>query len=67
MELREYLFRENISGAAFARKIECDPYYLREIARKDKKPSKRLAKDISNATGGKVSIEEILGIEEKAE
>ncbi len=60
MELREYLFKNNIKYIDFAKKINYNNCYLSLVANYQKIPSLRLAKAISEATNGEVSIEEIM-------
>ena len=60
MSLREYLFRKNLTSKALAEKVQCHPNYIYLIKSKKIVPSMRLAKDISNETGGEVTIEELM-------
>lgn len=59
MNLREYLFRNEMKIAEFARKIEYNPTYINGIVNGLVKPSHRLAKTISLATGGIVPYDGI--------
>lgn len=60
MDLREYLFRHRLSVVDFSKIIECDRAYLSKIVNGKLKPSKRLAKDIEEATNGEVTASELL-------
>jgi DNA-binding transcriptional regulator YdaS (Cro superfamily) len=44
----------------FSKIIECDRAYLSKIVNGKLKPSKRLAKDIEEATNGEVTASELL-------
>lgn len=59
MNLREYLFRSELKIAEFARKIEYNPTYINGVVNGLVKPSPRLAKAISQATGGVVPVDGI--------
>ena len=65
MDLKVYLVRNNITVNDFSEKIGCSRVYLSHIITGHQKPSKRLAKDISSATNGEVSIEYLLTFKEK--
>jgi DNA-binding transcriptional regulator YdaS (Cro superfamily) len=60
VSLREYLFYSKISVTDFARNLEVSRSYLNQIVLENMKPSKRLAKDIEEATNGKVTVKELL-------
>lgn len=60
MNLREYLFKKRITPTDFARAINYHPSYLQAITRGERLPGKKLAKIISDATNGEVTIEELL-------
>jgi len=59
MDLREYLFRHDMSAAEFARKIDYTSGYVNDIINGFHIPSERCAKAISSATGGIVPIDGI--------
>jgi len=59
MELREYLFRNNMPVSHFARELGVNPTYLRMINRKALIPGHNLAKRIEILTGGQVSYDEM--------
>jgi len=66
VSLREFLFYQEKSITEFAKELEVSRNYLSQIALGHLKPSKRLARDIEQATDGKVKAEELLkGNEEK--
>lgn len=60
MDLREYLFYKRISVAEFSRIIDYSRIHISEIVLGRRKPSPRLAKIISKATNGEVTVEELL-------
>lgn len=62
MDLREYLFRNRITITDFGKKIDCPRAYLSQIVNGHKKPGKRLAKAIQDATNDVVTIQELLQI-----
>lgn len=62
MDLREYLFRNRVTLTDFANKIEYDRAYLSLVSNGLQRPSERLAKTISDATEGQVTVEELLSI-----
>lgn len=59
MELREYLFRNEISQSDFAKKINFSPNHLRSIIYKRRKPSPKMAEAIIRASDGKVRKEDL--------
>lgn len=61
MDLREYLFRKQISIADFSKKIGYSRTYISLIVHKKMKPSKRLAAAIEEATEGIVKVKDLLG------
>lgn len=60
MRLDEYLFYEKKTITDFAKELLITRNYLNLIVLGYSKPSKRLARDIEKATGGKVTVEELL-------
>jgi len=52
--LRDYMYLNRMSATQFAKKLQCNGTYLRSITRAEFRPSKRLAKDITQATNGEV-------------
>ncbi len=60
MEIKEYLFRNDMSIKRLADIIECHPAYLGAVKRKEKKPGKKLARQIERATNGDVKAKELL-------
>lgn len=52
MDLREYLFRSDMTAAEFARKIDYTPGYINDLISGYHIASERCAKAISAATGG---------------
>lgn len=61
MELREYLSRHHLTVTEFAKKINYGRTYINEIVLRTKKPGKKLAKIIEEATNHMVTIQELLG------
>lgn len=59
MDLREYLFRKQISITEFSNQLECSRGYLSTIVH-GKKPSRLLAKEIERITNGEVTVEELM-------
>lgn len=57
MELREYLFRNEMKCTAFGEKIGYAGNYIAAIARRQIKPGKKLAKLIAEVTQGQVVYE----------
>ena len=67
MKLKDYLDENNKSVEKFARKLQCSTGHLSRVIHMKIKPSKRLAKDIQDLTGGVVTVLELLepwGIDE---
>lgn len=60
MELREFLIKEKISQADFAKKIGVTRARVNQIANKKMNPSIVLAYRIKEETNGRVSIEELI-------
>lgn len=67
MKLDEYLFRTKTTKKDFAEKIGISRGYLQHLLSGIKGPSIKLAKQIEEATGGKVTKEELLFPEEYPE
>lgn len=61
MELREFIRRSGMKIVHVADQVGSSRNHMSCIIKKNRKPSWRLAKDISDFTQGLVSIEEILG------
>lgn len=59
MELEEYLEELNMPTTEFANIAGCSPPYMYLLVSKKRGCSRALAIQISAATGGKVSVEEI--------
>jgi len=59
MNLREYLFRNDMKISQFARKIGYNPTYLNGVVNGLTEPGHRLAKTISDATDGIVPVDGI--------
>ncbi len=60
MDLRTYLFRHRIKIAEFGRRINFSAIHLHKIISGERKPSKKLAKIIEQATNGEVTIQELM-------
>lgn len=60
MKLNEYLFRTKTTKKDFAEKVGISRGYLQHLLSGIKSPSVKLAKQIEEATGGKVTKEELL-------
>jgi transcriptional regulator with XRE-family HTH domain len=67
VKLDEYLFKTKTTKKDFAEKVGISRGYLQHILSGLKNPSVKLAKQIEEATGGKVSKEELLFPEEYSE
>ena len=67
MKLQEFIDMYGISTGAAARIIEMSAQHLRQIIRGAVRPSRRLARDISEYTKGVVSVDEILAIKQDSE
>lgn len=63
MDLYVYLAMKRISVTDFAKKLMVSRSYFNQIVVGRMKPSKRLAKDIEEATKGEVTVEELLHTE----
>jgi transcriptional regulator with XRE-family HTH domain len=59
MKLKEYLALKNIKITTFAKKIDYSVTHLSRISLGKSIPSERLARIISEATNGKVKIEDL--------
>jgi DNA-binding transcriptional regulator YdaS (Cro superfamily) len=64
MELREYLFRERKSVTGFAKELFVSRNHMSQVTLGKLKPSIRLARDIERITEGKVTIADLLPVEE---
>lgn len=60
MNLREYLFRQEISVKDFADQLGTDRSYISAFKTGRLIPGKRLAQDIVDLTNGQVTIEELM-------
>lgn len=60
MILDQYLRKHKITYTSFAEKIGYGRTYINEIGLGSKRPSRRLAKLIEQATNGEVTVEELL-------
>jgi len=60
MHLREYLWKKKLTIQQFSELIGYNRHYISLIMRGSKKPSKRLAQEIEEATAGEVKAEEFL-------
>ncbi len=58
MNIREFLFYENLSVAEFAEKARLSRGYMDMIINAGLKPSKKACEDLKKATHGKVAIPE---------
>jgi DNA-binding transcriptional regulator YdaS (Cro superfamily) len=60
MNLREWLFRNHITVTDLAKKIGVSRSHLNGVVLQWRSPSSKLAKKISEATNGEVTINELL-------
>lgn len=60
MKLKVYLVLKKISITDFSKHLRCTRDHLSRVINGSKRASKRLAKDIEEATNGEVKAEEIL-------
>ncbi len=60
MELREYLFRNRMTQVKLAHLVDVTPNHIYGIVNRRTKPSKWLAMQISKATDGQVTFEELM-------
>lgn len=60
MELKEWLFRNDMSITEMSKRLHCARPYLSHIKNKKMKPSLRLAQHIQDLTNGEVTTEELL-------
>ncbi|PKN20911.1 MAG: hypothetical protein CVU71_03790 [Deltaproteobacteria bacterium HGW-Deltaproteobacteria-6] len=60
MQINEYLKNNNISQVAFSKTVKTGHIYLNAIVRGRRTPSPPLALRISEATGGAVTVMELL-------
>lgn len=63
MDLREYLFRNKMTVKKLSEELMVNSNYLGGIVRGEKKPSKRLARDIEIYTNHQVKADYILETE----
>lgn len=59
MDLKEYLFRNNLKTTKFARRIGYQDGYVRRIVNKQGRPSRRLAEAIVRGTEGIVTMDDL--------
>lgn len=59
MELKEYLNRNKIKVADFAKKVDCTQGYISLICAGKRKPGADIALKIQAATGNQVTIREL--------
>lgn len=60
MKLKVYLVLNKISITDFSKQLRCTRDHLSRVINGSKRASKRLAKDIEEATKGEVTSEEII-------
>lgn len=60
VKLKMYLLINNMTMTAFCEQINYDLTYISKIAKGKRKPGIKLAKIIENATGGQVTVEDLL-------
>lgn len=60
VKLKIYLVKNNMTLTAFCEKINYDITYISKIAKGRRKPGIKLAKIIQEATGGEVTIEDLM-------
>lgn len=60
MNLKTYLKDQNLTQKEFASIIDCTRAYISMLCRKKVSPSKYLAMEICRATGGQVTVGELL-------
>lgn len=65
MDLREYLFKKEISITDFAKDIGFTRGYINAICKKNIKPGRKLAKVIEQATDGKVTMKELMSVKKE--
>ena len=61
MKLKIWIISHNMTMTEFAKKIDVSRTYLSDVTRGTRKPSRRLAKDIEQATNGEVTVKDLLG------
>ena len=54
MKLKDWLYHNEITISQFARDMDVGRNWISDIIHRRKRPSKRLARDIENATNGEV-------------
>ena len=60
MNIKEYLYLNRMSVNEFAGRINCSRSYFSRLINGHVKPGKRLAKDIEEATNGKIKAKDLL-------
>ena len=60
MDLREYLFKKNMTVTQFARKIDYGRTHINQVVLKRRRVSKKLARLIAKATEGFVQREDLI-------
>lgn len=55
MDLKEYIFKKNLTQKAFADLIDYNQMYFRDIFHKRKRPGKKLIRTIIKVTNGEVT------------
>lgn len=60
MDLREYLYKEEMTLTKLAEMVDCNKSYLSRVKKKRKKPGKKLARYIERATQGEVTADYLL-------
>jgi hypothetical protein len=58
MKLKMYLLKNDMTLTAFCKKIDYDITYLSKISKGKRKPGRKLAKKIEDATNGEITIQE---------
>ncbi len=60
MNIREYLFRQEITMSSFARKIDYERSYLSIVMKGKQKPGRKFIAAVERASNGNVTEEDIL-------
>jgi len=58
MDIKEYMFRKELTGVQLAKDLGCSRFQIAKLRRKDK-VSKRFAQDLVRHTNGLISLAEI--------
>ena len=66
VDMKDYLFRKNLSVKQLASDLEISPSYLYQLIRGERKPSLDLAQKIEIITGGDVTVGRLLGLNKQA-